>query len=145
MFLYYSIDVGLRVNLSSSETFADLVVALGKTLQSARNHSHFPFSTVAEEVSILLQRAHVPHTVLFSSKVGLIRGLPVRFTYLRQQDIIQLTSPSNFYFAETAVGVEGHGLARLGTGCYLTPLNSKMDDSCHMEVVGSERECMSHG
>ena len=49
--LYYSIDVGLRVNLSSSETFADLVVALGKTLQSARNHSHFPFSTIAEEVS----------------------------------------------------------------------------------------------
>eukprot|EP00731_Ephydatia_muelleri_P023922 Em0016g193a len=114
-------NVGLRVNLSSSETFADLVVALGKTLQSARNHSHFPFSTIAEEV-------------------GLIRGLPVRFTYLRQQDIIQLTSPSNFYFAETAVGVEGHGLARLGTGCYLTPLNSKMDDSCHMELVLWESE-----
>ena len=43
-------DVAIRVNLSSSETFADLVVALGKSLMSARNHSHFPFSTVADEV-----------------------------------------------------------------------------------------------
>ena len=43
-------DVAIRVNLSSSETFADLVVALGKSLMSARNHGHFPFSTVADEV-----------------------------------------------------------------------------------------------
>ena len=43
-------DVGLRVNLSSSETFADLVVALGRSLQLARQHGHFPFTTVAEEV-----------------------------------------------------------------------------------------------
>ena len=43
-------DVAIRVNLSSSETFADLVVSLGKSLMSARNHGHFPFSTVADEV-----------------------------------------------------------------------------------------------
>ena len=54
----YSTDVGLRVNLSSSETFADLLVALGKTLQSARNHCHFPFSTVAEEVSGCVAMVH---------------------------------------------------------------------------------------
>ena len=50
------VDVGLRVNLSSSETFADLVVALGRSLQSARQHSHFPFATVAEEVSEDIER-----------------------------------------------------------------------------------------
>ncbi len=43
-------DVGVRVNLSSCPTFADLVVALWKTLQIARNHGHFPFSMIAEEV-----------------------------------------------------------------------------------------------
>lgn len=43
-------DVGVRVNLSSSETFLDLVVAVGKTLQSVRHHHHFPFSTVTDEV-----------------------------------------------------------------------------------------------
>lgn len=79
-----------------------------------------------------------PKCIMFQtcslSQIGLIRGLPIRFAYFRQQDVMQLTNPSNFYFAETAIGVEGHGLARLGTGCYLTPLNSKMDDSCHMEV-----------
>ena len=48
--LMLHIDVGIRVNLSSCETFADLIVALGRSLQSARNHSHFPFSTVADEV-----------------------------------------------------------------------------------------------
>ena len=44
-------DVGIRVNLSSSKTFIDLVLALGRTLQLARKHGHFPFGTVAEEVS----------------------------------------------------------------------------------------------
>lgn len=45
-----STDVGIRVNLSSCESFADLVVALGQSLQLARKHGHFPFRTVAEEV-----------------------------------------------------------------------------------------------
>ena len=45
-------DVGIRVNLSSSQTFADLVLALGRTLQLAHKHGHFPFGTVAEEVAM---------------------------------------------------------------------------------------------
>ena len=44
-------DAGIRVNLSSCETFADLVVSLENSLRSARNHCHYPFGTVAEEVS----------------------------------------------------------------------------------------------
>jgi hypothetical protein len=47
---YFSIDAAIRVNLSSSETFADLVITLGKTLQSANKHGHLPFGPVAEEV-----------------------------------------------------------------------------------------------
>ena len=42
--------MGIRVNLSSCETFADLVVSLSKTLQSTHRYAHFPFNTVAEEV-----------------------------------------------------------------------------------------------
>ena len=49
---YYVIDVGVRVDLSSSETFVDLILALGKTLQSVRNHYHFPFSTLTDEVCV---------------------------------------------------------------------------------------------
>ena len=45
-----SSDVGVRINLSSCETFVDLVLALGKSLQSVRNHHHFPFTTVTDEV-----------------------------------------------------------------------------------------------
>ena len=52
-------DVAIRVNLSSSETFADLVVALGKSLMSAHNHGHFPFSTVADEVHLLCIQTRV--------------------------------------------------------------------------------------
>ena len=48
----FIIDVGLRVNLSSSENFVDLVLALGKSLQSVRNHHHFPFTTVTDEVGM---------------------------------------------------------------------------------------------
>ncbi len=47
---------------------------------------------------------------------------------------MQLTDPDNFYFPETAIGLRGHGLARFGSNCYLTPLNTKMDDSCCFEV-----------
>ena len=60
--------------------------------------------------------------------------LPIKFSYLTQDDVIQLTNPQNFYFVETAVGVEGHGLARFGSNCYLTPINSKLDDQCYLEV-----------
>ena len=67
-------------------------------------------------------------------QVGLIRGLPIKFSYYYYRDIAQLTNPNEFYFTETAMGVEGQGLARFGSTCYLTPLNGKMDDSCHMEV-----------
>ena len=45
-------DVGIRVNLSSCQTFVDLVLALGKSLQSVRNHHHFPFTTVTDEVCL---------------------------------------------------------------------------------------------
>jgi len=62
--------------------------------------------------------------------------LPIKFSYLTQCDVKQLTNPQNFYFVETAVGVEGHGLARLGSNCYVTPINSKLDDSCYLEVSG---------
>ncbi len=51
IFCLFFPDVGLRVNLSSCPTFADLAISLWKTLQLARNHGHFPFSTIAEEVS----------------------------------------------------------------------------------------------
>ena len=62
--------------------------------------------------------------------------LPIKFSYLLQNDVIQLTNPQDFYFVETAVGVEGHGLARFGSSCYLTPINSKLDDHCYLEVTG---------
>lgn len=63
-----------------------------------------------------------------------MHGLPIRFSYLYQRDIIQLTNPNVLYFPETAMGVEGQGLARFGSTCYLTPLNGKMDDNSHFEV-----------
>lgn len=59
-------DVAIRVNLSSSETFADLVVALGKSLMSARNHGHFPFSTIADEVHCYGQEHRMTSSLLLS-------------------------------------------------------------------------------
>ena len=61
-------------------------------------------------------------------------GLPIKFSYLQHRDVIQLANPNNYFYAETTVGVVNQGLGRLGSSCYLTPLSSKMDDSCHLEV-----------
>ena len=61
-------------------------------------------------------------------------GLPVKFSYLQHRDIIQMANPNTYFYAETAVGVVNQGLGCLGKNCLLTPLNSKMDDSCHLEV-----------
>lgn len=44
-------DVAIRVNLSSCETFADLMVAMERQLQVASQHAHFPFKTIIDEVS----------------------------------------------------------------------------------------------
>lgn len=51
-FEYFShnTDAAIRVNLSACNTFTDLVVSLWRSVHSARNHSHFPFSTVAHNV-----------------------------------------------------------------------------------------------
>lgn len=43
-------DVGIRVNLSSCETFADLMIAMERQLQLASQHAHFPFQTIIDEV-----------------------------------------------------------------------------------------------
>ena len=48
-------DVGVRVNLSSCETFVDLVLALGRSLQLARNHYNFSFATATEEVVTIVK------------------------------------------------------------------------------------------
>ena len=131
-------DVGMRVNLSSCETFVDLVLALGKTLQSVHNHHHFPFSTVTDEVQMCIEPCCSVSLSLVLSlhpQLGVPAGLPVRFSYLYRSDTLQLSDPAHFYFPETAVGVKGHGLARLGSTCYLSPLCTKLDDSRHLEVA----------
>lgn len=68
-------------------------------------------------------------------QVGLPSGLPVKFSFLRHQDVVQLANPNNYFYTETAVGVVAKGLGRLGSSCYLTPLNSRLDDSCHLELL----------
>ena len=67
-------------------------------------------------------------------QLGLVQGLPVQFAYLYPEDVQQVSNPDAFYFIETAVGVEGRALARFGSYCYLNPLNTKLDDYCHMQV-----------
>ena len=61
-------------------------------------------------------------------------GVPIKFSYLQHHDVIQLANPNSYFYTETAVGVVNQGLSRLGSSCYLTPINSKMDDTCHFEV-----------
>lgn len=51
--------IGLRVDLSSCPTFADLIQSLWVSLQADRCHSHYSFSDVASEVSILHIVIHV--------------------------------------------------------------------------------------
>ena len=50
--------VGLRVNLSSCELFTDLMLQLWKHLHGARCHAHFPFATIADEVSIVYENGN---------------------------------------------------------------------------------------
>ena len=38
------------MNLSSCETFADLMIAMERQLQLASQHAHFPFQTIIDEV-----------------------------------------------------------------------------------------------
>ena len=58
----------------------------------------------------------------------------MKFSYLRHHEVIQLANPNEYFYIDTAVGVVDKGLARMGANCYLTPLNSKLDDYTHLEV-----------
>ena len=69
----------------------------------------------------------------FRLQIGILNGIPIKFSFLHDYDIAQLTNPDAFYFTETAVGVEGQALARMGS-CYLQPLNGKLNDNCYFEV-----------
>lgn len=77
----------------------------------------------------------MPHgsVLTFLPQIGILNGIPIKFSFLHDYDITQLTNPEAFYFTETAVGVEGQALARMGS-CYLQPLNGKMNDNCYFEV-----------
>ena len=72
--------------------------------------------------------------ILLYLQVGLMHGFPIKFSFLRRHDVIQLANPNNYFYVETSIGVVDKGLGRLGSNCYLTPLNSKLDDSSHLEV-----------
>ena len=72
-----------------------------------------------------------PHLFL---QIGILNGVPIKFSFLHDYDVEQLTNPEAFYFTETAVGVAGQALARMGSSCYLQPLNGKLNDSCYFEV-----------
>ena len=65
---------------------------------------------------------------------GLLHGLPIKFSYLRHNEVTQLSNPNDYFYIDTAVGVVKKGLARIGSNCFLTPINSKMDDDTHLEV-----------
>ena len=63
-----------------------------------------------------------------------MNGLPVRFSYYNSHDVQQLSDPDQFFFVETSVGVEKKALSKMGSLCYINPLNTKMDDNCQLEV-----------
>jgi hypothetical protein len=107
--------IGLRVDLSSHQCFTDLVLSLWKSLRVCRCYGFYPFHNISDEM-------------------GLVHGLPVRFSYLYPTDVEQLSNPDGFYFIETSVGVAKKALGRLGSCCYIDPLNTKMDDTCQLEL-----------
>ena len=65
-----------------------------------------------------------------------MHGLPVKFSYFRHSEVVQLSNPNEYFFMDTSVGVVKKGLSRIGSHCLLMPVNSKMDDDTHLEVKG---------
>ena len=53
------VAVGLRVDLSSYKSFTDMILALNESVHHCRCNGHFPFTTVADEVS------HIEHSILY--------------------------------------------------------------------------------
>lgn len=54
--------VGLRVDLSTYKTFTEMMLALHDSLHHCRCNGHFPFTTVADEVSLTQTYMYIHHT-----------------------------------------------------------------------------------
>ena len=68
----------------------------------------------------------------------------MKFSYYSSNDVQQLSDPDQFFFIETAVGVEKKALSKMGSLCYINPLNTKMDDKCQLEVRRHEKYYIYH-
>ncbi len=62
----------------------------------------------------------------------------MKFSFLRHNEVVQLSNPNDYFYVDTAVGVVKKGLSRIGSNCFLMPVNSKMDDDTHLEVGVSD-------
>ena len=58
------IDVALRVNLSASETFLHLMIAMEQQLKMVLERGHFPFKTVIEEVCPQHEKSKIPFSYM---------------------------------------------------------------------------------
>ena len=107
-----------KVDILDCHTFYDLLLSIAKSLIFSTAHSHIPISHVREALDMKLPE--------------------VQFSFLHQNEMQQVSSPSEHFFPGVCLGVQEHCVSKLGPHCYLSPLNGRSDDRCGLEMIAWE-------
>ena len=96
-----------RVDLYECHTFSDFTLSVAKSLAFSLTYSHVPLTRVKESLDL--------------------KQPELRFSFLHQSEMRHVSS-TDAHFQE-------HGTAKLGPNCYLSPLSSKGEEGCGLEMV----------
>ena len=107
-----------RVDLFDCYTFYDFLLSVAKSLAFSTAYSHIPISRVREALDM--------------------KPPEVQFSFLHQNEMQQASSPAEHFFPGASLGVQEHGVSKLGPHCYLSPLNGRGEEKCGLEMIAWE-------
>ena len=107
-----------RVDLNDCYTFYDFLLSIAKSLAFSLKYSHVPISHVKEALDL--------------------KHPEVQFSFLHQNEMKQISSADDHFCLGASLGVQDHGVTKLGPYCYMSPLNGRREERCGLEMIAWE-------
>ena len=107
-----------RVDLNDCYTFYDFLLSIAKSLAFSLKYSHIPISHVKEALDM--------------------KHPEVQFSFLRHNEMEQISSPGENFCLGASLGVQEHGVTKLGPNCYMSPLDGLCEERCALEMIAWE-------
>ncbi|KAI6656866.1 Protein EFR3-like protein [Oopsacas minuta] len=107
-----------RVDLNDCYTFYDFLLSIAKSLAFSLTYNHIPIYHVKDALEM--------------------KHPEVQFSFLGHNEMEQIYSPEDHFCLGASLGVQDHGVTKLGPHCYMSPLNGRGEERCGLEMIAWE-------